>query len=417
MSYEDYAARIAASGVLTDPWLDGQPRFREAPLVISRREAADLSRAAEDLAYAYNELVLRVADAGDPVLEGFFGLTPWQRRMFHMGTHLWHGIARADLFFTAEGIVTTELNSDTPTGEAEACVTGALAHAALPAADAERLRDPNVHLRAAFLAVVEGMASALLDAPYPRTVGLVYPTEFVEDLSVVRLYRSWLEGAGYTVILGSPFNLRPGPHGTVELFGQRVPVVLRHYKTDWWGERQGAFDDEELEDTQALEEELTLLAEAETLRTVAVVNPFGAVVPQNKRAMAFFWEQIHRFSPRTQDIVRRLVPPTFRLERRSAEELLRERESWVLKSDYGAEGDEVIIGRHVSAELFRASLDHARKGRWVAQRYFEPKLDAEGLTTNFGVFLCGGRASGLYARMHRGMTDEHALSVPLLVGD
>jgi hypothetical protein len=410
MSYEHYAARLVESGIITDPWLEGRPRFREAPLVLPRARAAALASAAEDLAFAYNELVLRFADAGEPVLRSFFGLTPWQQRMFAMGGHLWHGIARADLFLTDAGIVTTELNCDTPTGEAEACVTGALARLAAP-----HEKDPNAHLRAAFLAVLEGIAQGLLAAPYPKTVGLVYPTEFVEDLSVVRLYRSWLEGAGYTVVLGSPFNLRRGPADTVELFGQRVSILVRHYKTDWWGERQAAFDDEEVEDTQALEEELTAVAAAEIARNVAVVNPFGAVVPQNKRSMAFFWEEIHRFSPRTQSIIRKLVPPTFRLERRKAEELLRDREKWVLKSDYGAEGDEVIIGKHVSAELFRASLEHARKGRWVVQRYFDSLVDEGGLTTNFGVFLCGGRAAGIYARVHAGMTDEHALSVPVLV--
>ena len=39
-----------------------------------------------------------------------------------------------------------------------------------------------------------GIALAqLVDGPAPRTVGIVYPTEFTEDLSVIRLYRRWLE--------------------------------------------------------------------------------------------------------------------------------------------------------------------------------------------------------------------------------
>jgi len=34
--------------------------------------------------------------------------------------------------------------------------------------------------------------------------------------------------------------------------------------------------------------------------TLAVVNPLGAVVPQNKRCFALMWEQIHRFPPEAQ---------------------------------------------------------------------------------------------------------------------
>ena len=147
-----------------------------------------------------------------------------------------------------------------------------------------------------------------------------------------------------------------------------------------------------------------------------VVNPFGAVLPQNKRAMAFFWEQLHRFSPRSQEIIQRHIPVTARLETMHEEQLAVQREEWVLKSDYGAEGDEVIVGRHVSDEIWKASLAHARPGRWVAQRFFQAKaIDDAGSIVNHGVFLVAGQACGLYARVQVGPTDDHALSAPVLV--
>jgi glutathionylspermidine synthase len=95
-----------------------------------------------------------------------------------------------------------------------------------------------------------------------------------------------------------------------------------------------------------------------------------------------------------------------------------QREEWVLKSDYGAEGDEVIVGKYVTDELWRASLEHARAGRWVAQRFFEAKpIDDNGSLVNHGVFLVAGEACGLYARIQAGPTDERALSTPVLIGD
>ncbi len=411
-TYEAFAEALVQNGIVTDPWLDGAPRFRTEPLELTRAQLGELASAAEELGAAYHELVQRVRDAGDVALDDFFRLTPWQRAMFEMGGDLWHGLARADLFFTDSGVVTTELNCDTPTGEAEAWVLGQLfAH---PGA-----LDVNRGLRDAFLAMNAVFFEAFVEPGAPRTVGLVYPTEFVEDLALVRLYRQWFEAAGYQVVLGSPFNLRAGEDGEVTLFGERISLLWRHYKTDWWSERETAFDDEALADVAPLERELHLLDAAQRAKKLVVVNPLSSVLPQNKRAMAYFWENLHAFSHKTQASVRRLIPPTFRLEVRDHAALLAEKDQWVLKSDYGAEGDEVIVGKHVSAELFGASLAHARPGRWIVQRYFEaqPLSVAEPeLVANYGVYLIGGAAAGVYARVHshNAMTDEASLSVPVL---
>ena len=178
----------------------------------------------------------------------------------------------------------------------------------------------------------------------PRRAGIVYPTELPEDLSLVRLYKKIFEERGWEVVLGSPYNLTHDDRGLV-LFDEPISLMLRHYKTDWWGERQSAWDDEELLDPQPLEEPLESVLAAMLDARVAVVNPFGAVVPQNKRSMALMWEQIHRFSRRAQETIRAHVPVTRRLEALHKEQLAAQKDDWVLKSDYGAEGDEVVIGR------------------------------------------------------------------------
>jgi uncharacterized circularly permuted ATP-grasp superfamily protein len=146
-----------------------------------------------------------------------------------------------------------------------------------------------------------------------------------------------------------------------------------------------------------------------------VVNPFGAVLTQNKRAMAFMWEHHARFSPRARATIRAFIPYTVRLEALPVEELARDKADWVLKSDYGAEGDEVIVGRLAPKAEWNAALVHAVPGRWVAQRYFEAELTAAGESVNHGVYVIAGEASGLYARVQKGATDTSALSAPVLV--
>jgi glutathionylspermidine synthase len=368
--------------------------------------------AAEAIAETYNELCLIVADAPE-LLDSFFGLTPYQKAMWLASRPLWHAIARADVFVTDEGLQIAELNCDTPTGEAEAIVTGALALESR--ADCI---DPNAALATRFVDVAEALAAAQLGAAPrgPRRAAVVYPTELPEDLSLVRLYKKVFEERGWEIVLGSPYNVSHDARGLV-LFDEPVSLLLRHYKTDWWSERQGAWDDEDVPDTEPLDGPLEAVLEATLAGRLAVVNPFGAVVPQNKRAMAFMWEQIHRFSRRSPESIRAHVPVTRRLEAVHLEQLHAQKDEWVLKSDYGAEGDEVVIGKLVTPEVWRESLAHARPGRWIVQRWFRAKEGARGEIVNYGVFVLGGEAAGLYARVQVGATDDRALSAAVLVSE
>jgi glutathionylspermidine synthase len=407
--YDAFARTVRESGIVTDPWVEGKPRLREEPVVLDARAAARLAATAEKMAAVYDEMVHLVLDAPE-LARDFFALTPFQQAMWQASAPLWHGIARADLFETDEGLAMAELNCDTPTGEPEAVVLGAIAKARDDAAS-----DPARPLEARFGAMIDAIARRELDAPPARpTVGLVYPTEFTEDLAVIRLYKRWFEARGHKVVLGSPYNLG-FDGGRATIFDRPIDVLLRHYKTDWWGERESVWSDDEPADKEPLAAPLQAVFAAMANGKLAVVNPFGAVLPQNKRAMAFFWEHIHRFSSSAQKAIERHVPVTSRLEKIHEERLYAEREAWVLKSDYGAEGDEVIIGRATPEAIWRASIDKARPGRWIAQRYFEAKVDAAGETTNLGVFLIAGQAAGFYARLSPGATDGESRSAAVLV--
>jgi glutathionylspermidine synthase len=403
-SYDAFAKQVVESGILTDPWLDGEPRFRPDPVVLTRAELAVLYRTAEDVAGVYHELTEHVAE--DPsLLSEFFALTPAQQTMWLAAAPAWHGIARADVFLTDEGPCIAELNCDTPTGEAEAVVLGALVGAG----------DPNARLRERFLAMVDRIAGSELVAPTEKkTIAIVYPTELTEDLSLVRLYRRWFEARGEKVLLGSPYNLR-FDGSRLTLFGTPVDVVVRHYKTDWWGERSAVWTDDTIADAAPLAGPLTAVFEAAAEGAACVVNPFGSVLPQNKRAMAFMWEHLHRFSPAAQKTIERHVPYTARLETLHDEQLLAQKDDWVLKSDYGAEGDEVVIGRATSPREWARALRTAKRTRFVGQRWFSARTGARGETTNWGVYLVGGEASGLYVREQVGATDTHALSVGVVV--
>ena len=404
-TYDELAARITKSGIITDPWLDGEPRFRVDPVTMAPGLLATLERTAEDVAAVYHELTELVGDE-PALLADFFGLTPAQTTMWLASQPAWHGIARADVFLTDEGPCIAELNCDTPTGEAEAVELGRVHGAA----------DPNRRLEARFLAMVDRFATSELAAPpAKKTYAVVYPTELTEDLSLVRLYKSWLEARGDRVLLGSPYNLGFSDR-RLTLFDEPVDVVLRHYKTDWWGERSSVWTDDRIADAAPLAGPLAAVFEALAEGTACVINPFGAVLPQNKRSMAFMWEHIHRFSPASQAAIEKHVPYTARLETLHDEQLLAQKDEWVIKSDYGAEGDEVVIGKLSTEREWRTTLRTAKRARFVGQRYFQAKAGPRGEITNYGVFVIGGEAAGLYVREQVGATDERALSVSVRIG-
>lgn len=405
--YLAFADRLRASGWVSDPWFDGSPRFATDAVFISPTEHAALCRAAEDMAAVFDEMV-RLLQRQPELMNGYFALDHACQAMWHCAAPRWHGIARADIFLTSAGPVFCELNADTPSGQAEATALAQLF------ADAGG-RDPNADLQDRFCALV-AYCGRSLKISQPPSVGIVYPTELTEDLGLIALYRSWLEARGLRVTLGSPFNLTARSDGGAALLGVPCDVFIRHYKTDWWASRQPAWlDQPPPPDAEPLRNELAVLLHAELAGKAVVINPFGAVVPQNKRALAFLCEEKARLSPTARRTIARYLPETRRLELLDRERLSRERGQWVLKSDYGCEGEETVVGAVCTQEIWDQSLAQAAPGRWVAQRYFEAVRDSAGRVCNHGVYLVAGAAAGLYARLSAGPTDVTALSAAVRI--
>ena len=386
-AYTDFAHALYNTGILDDAWLDGRPRFRLQGMVLSRVQADALRRAAERIGAVYQELTALVWDHPD-WLDDYFCLTPYQKLMWFTAQGRWHGIARADLFICTDGRVQCcEVNSDTPSGEAEAVVINRLLHPYHGT-----VHDPNRCLPSAFWR----MLVASHGGCRPRTVGIVYPTELTEDLSMIALYRTWLEARGCQVVLGSPYNLH-SCHEGVGMFGAPVDLVIRHYKTDWWGERQVVWRDAEpYPDAEPLASQLRLLLAAEYAGRVTIVNPFGSVLSQNKLSLALMWEQQQHFSPLARRWIRRYIPATYRLSRLSQDELLGQRQHWVVKSAYGCEGEETICGPFVSAAMWHETITRALPSLWVCQRFFHTAPEPQGALGNYGVYLVGGEKCWIF---------------------
>ncbi len=406
--YGELAGRLQATQVISDPWIGGRERFRQEPQRLKVAIYEELCRVAEGAGEVWGELG-RVVAANPRLLDEYYGLTSWQKAMWLSSEGRWHGIARVDLFVCDDGRVRVcEMNSDTPSGEAEAVLLNRLL-----APTVGGLTDPNEGFEDRFRQMLEVSWRARGGRGRVESIGIVYPTDMPEDLSMIAIYGRWLEAHGSRVVLGSPYNLGE-VKGRVTVMGEGVDLILRHYKTDWWGERQPIRrDQDEWADAEPLERELSIVLRGEMEGRVTVVNPFGSVVTQNKLSMALMWERRELFSRRSREWIERYLPETRRMtELNPGGE---KQEEWVLKSVYGCEGDSVICGRFVDQKVWREALEMVIPRHWVAQRFFVVRPEADGLLANYGVYLIGGRAAGVYTRLSREATDETALTVATFV--
>ena len=412
-TYAAFADALQRTNRISDPWLDGAERFRMEPVLLSESEYSRLREAAERIGALYDELCTLVLQTHSHL--DFFALTPYERLMWYASGGEWHGIARLDLFLLADGTVRTcEMNSDTPSGEAEAVILNELLFP-----DDSSLQNPNALFVRDFVEMVQSFAIPNTNNA-PKRCGIVYPTEQPEDLSMIVCYEEWLREAGFEVVTGAPYNLHLLENGAAAMFGAQIDILLRHYKTDWWAERESVWlDGEPFPDPDPLHRELSVALEAASNGHLRIVNPFGAVLTQNKLTMAFVHSFPHLFSTFAQETIRRYIPPTQRLwdaqTTGAIDHILNHKDRFVLKSDYGCEGDEVILGRSVSEEIWQKSLEEAIPERWIVQDFFEAAPLPDGYIPNYGVYLLGGKARGIYTRLAPLHTDYRALSVATFI--
>lgn len=100
------------------------------------------------------------------------------------------------------------------------------------------------------------------------------------------------------------------------------------------------------------------------------------------------------------------------------DQLRTQKEQWVLKSIYGCEGAEVIIGAFTKPEEWERSINALEPNQWIVQQFFSIQPQPNGSLPNFGMYLIGGTASGILLRISNAnaSTDLSSLTVPIFLG-
>lgn len=391
---------------------DGRYRFRGDVHELSPEAMARMQAAALGLVQAIDEAIRWIVERPE-LLRDYFHLPDAWARMATDGAPWWHAFARLDVFWTADArIQICEINADTPSGQTDMWAL----HAVL--ADGDDFVVPGRAYQTQLMALINRLVMRAPPQGGAPVFALVYPTDISEDLDLVRAYSAMARTYGFEVVRGAPQNLETDAAGDLWLFGRRVDLLLRHYKADWWGERRRVwFDSPPIPEPWPLAI-LDAVLRSEREGRVCIVNPMGALLAQTKTMFAFLWDHLEQWSADTRALIEAAIPRTRRLVDCSLEVLCAERERWVLKSDFGCEGGEVVVGRHRTPEAWRIALKLAIPERWVVQEFFEIEALADGALPNFGMYVVGGEVAGLYTRVNAPstITGTGAQVLPVVLG-
>lgn len=375
-----------------DPQVGDHATLATFPLVLTRAAARTLSESAQRLAAeaAAAEQELLHAPRLHEVLAVPRAIRALLRRGLEVGwTPAAGRVMRFDFHPTSAGWRLSEVNADVPGGFSEATEFTRLMAERYPGLEPAGAPGPR-------------WVDALLACAAPVSTGvLIYAPGFTEDLQVVSYVANLLRARGCRVLLAQPQHLRwQDGHASVECGGHRGPVdfVVRFFQAEW------------LPHLPRRVHWQPLIAGA----TTPVANPGSAILLESKR-FPLTWEQLATPLPTW----RQLLPETRELPR----ETWRTDASWMLKSAYSNNGDDVLNREWTpSAEWSKATRWLAwTRGQWSAQRRF----DSRPLETPWGrmhvcvgVYTVNGAAAGMYGRVsHFPIVDYRSSDAAVLIGD
>lgn len=385
-----------------------QPRFSADVEFIPTLRVRNIYSAVQSVHRIYNELVAIVADAPE-LLTSYFGFTELQTAMWNLSSVQWNGLTRADVFLTkGHQVKIVEVNSDTPSGIDEALLMDSIVEKKY-----ENVGMFNTTLRSTWIDYIDKALHSINWSNDVPTVALLYPTDIPEDMGMICTLREWLEQTGKRVILGQPQNLQLNAEGIVTLFSTPVDMIVRHFKTDWWlGGRDVWSESKHRRQPSVLLKPLSVIAQAVLANRLVVVNPFSTILTQNKLCMAFMHEYRSMFTPDTQAAIIKYIPKTVRLQPMDIEQIASTKDQWVLKSIYGCEGAEVVVGLFTQADEWVRTLRSIQPSEWIAQEYCDFITDHKNRYRNYGVYSVAGTPCGMYVRTSVSTTDNTAVVVP-----
>jgi glutathionylspermidine synthase len=391
-----------------DAFFAGARRVDVLPLVLSERLHREAVAAAEASVAAVNAAGDRANQ--DREESALYAYHPDTTRLIEAS---WNGgdrtsFVRVDLLLGEDGVFRAcEVNADCPGGHNEAFGLPRLARAAgfIEGWDPTSVvEDLSAHLAGLARDPASGEQGA---------VGMMFATAWSEDLQICALLKRTLARTGIEVAFAPPTAPRYRD-GAFSIRGKSIRALYRYFPTEY------------MEGQENLED----IAAAVERGEVRVVPSFCQMYAQSKLSFARAWALRDELGPEHRAAVERYLPETFDLADVPAEQLIEERESWVLKRALGRVGDQVFVGSLTSQAYWKGLVDELkaiavaqtpseRREVWIAQRLVRQRPIPTPLGERFvtlGAYVLDGRFAGYFARITSISHVSHdALCVPVFV--
>ena len=392
----ELARDLTQTYLIWDAWVAGKRRVDVHPIVLSRAMHRAAIHAAESTVRAITE-VAAIAHR-EPLERARYKLHPDVLRLAKASREMGDdaGLFRVDLLFGEDGTFRAcEVNADCPGGHNEALGLPRLARAA----GATSFSNPTV--------VVERLVERLAQLAEGGAVGLVFATAYAEDLQICALLKRQLAARGVDAVLTNPTAPRLR-NGELWAQGRALKVLYRYFPAEYMEGQRNLGD----------------IERAIRFGTVKTISSFEHIFTQSKLAFARAWAQRARLTDEARASVETHIPATYEVPDMKLEELVHERESWVVKRALGRVGDEVFVGPLFEARewssLMTEVMQRARGGEsWIAQRFVRQSPVSTPWGPRYltlGAYVQDGHFTGYFTRATPESHVSHdALCLPVLV--
>ena len=315
---------------------------------------------------------------------------------------------RFDAFERSDGgIFFTEFNYDKPCAQREILITEKLGGDG----------NPNIGFADKFVKSFKKHCEDFYTKNQKLSIAILVDSNHYEELHLSYLYIDLLKPLGYEFIIAGAKNFRV-EEDAVFAFDKKVDVILRQYPTEFMHEVNDA------------ENILELYGKGKVL----IINDPRVIIGQAKSIFACMWELVNNndalITQEESRVIQTVIPYTKMYDKKYRQELIHNKDKFVVKSVYGRYSEEVYIGKMHDNAQWEQVLDYVENAEFphLIQEFCETKreqlLKFNGYTfepvkalCNYGLYLIDGEYAGICARWNQDYLtpDETVWSTPILI--
>ncbi|WP_080742940.1 glutathionylspermidine synthase family protein [Clostridium novyi] len=281
--------------------------------------------------------------------------------------------------------------------------------------------DPNANFTKSFKKeFIKIVKSKLGQDNKVKNIGILISPSHYEELHLAHFYMDLLEefkNLKFTIV--GPNNLYV-EHDKVCAFGENIDLILRQFPTEHFHE------------INDIEKIMKLFEEGK----IPIINDPRIIIGQAKSLFAYLWDltNTNLINEEQKKIIKATIPRTKLYNESCIQELIKDKDKFVIKAIYGRYSEEVYIGKLLTNKEWAETIDYVtktnHKNPHIIQEFCpihrETVLSSDGkkyVSTeafgNFGIYLTNGKVSGVGLRLSEDYlsSDYNIWMAPVGIGE